>query len=449
MIDLKNAFAKPSLEEWMDQLKKDLKGDDFSKLVREDELEEIKYTTFSHAENSAFSEQVPGNYPYRRGYQTISNDWKNAHSIRVTNEEKANEKALDILMKGCDSLLFDIQALESVNYAQLLHGIQFEFIQTTIMLNHVNHYHDLKKYFNNVIPSSVFCAVDLLTTHDQTIFDAMVSDLKIEQRPFFHINGFKIQQCGATTWQEIAFCLSSGNEYLVKLMNEGLSIDEAAACIHFSMGIGSNYFYEISKIRAFRQNWAAVIKAYEPTHACTYNCSITAHIGFMNKSLQDPYTNLLRQTTETMAAAIGGVNSMVVHPYDSHSVNGTSILAERMALNISLILKEESYFDKVIDPLGGSYSIETLSKQIAEKSWELFQQLDEFGGMFNADARTYFRKQITQKANIRKEYIQTGKKTLIGVNKFHNPQTENNQFLPSEQYLDMNPIIFERDLFES
>jgi methylmalonyl-CoA mutase N-terminal domain/subunit len=99
--------------------------------------------------------------------------------------------------------------------------------------------------------------------------------------------------------------------------------------------------------------------------------------------------------------------------------------------------------------LGGSYSIETLSKQIAEKSWELFQQLDEFGGMFNADARAYFRKQITQKANIRKAHIQTGKKTLIGVNKFHNPQTENNQFLPSEQYLDMNPIIFERDLFES
>ncbi|TXI83616.1 MAG: hypothetical protein E6Q38_03185 [Crocinitomicaceae bacterium] len=448
MIGLKNEFKSSSLEDWIVQLTKDLKGEDFSLLLRKDEIEEIEYSTFQHQESAEISSQVPGHFPFTRGLNTSSNDWSNGFSIDVQDEKVANKKALEVLMKGCDLLLFDLSSSSNTNFKTLFEGIQFDYIKTQIALANSEQFLDLKAYFQEEIPSTISFNQDSNSIKSNTaLSEALISELKQQQRFAIQINGFAIQQAGATTWQEIAYCLSEGHSSIVFLMENGLTIDEAAACVHFTVGIGSNYFFEIAKLRALKQNWASVIKAYAPAHNCSFNCVITAQIGFMNKSFKDPYTNLLRQTTETMSAASGGAHAIVVHPYDACTSNGSSNLSERMALNMSLILKEESYFNQVIDPLGGSYAIEDLTTKIARKSWELFQQLEQNGGFEKEEIKQRFIDQIHLKAKLRMEELQTIRKIVIGVNKFPNPQeVKTNTFIAKTSAFGLNSINFETEL---
>jgi methylmalonyl-CoA mutase len=257
------------------------------------------------------------------------------------------------------------------------------------------------------------------------------------------INGFKLQQTGATTWQENAFCLNAGHEYILELMNDGFTIDEAAACVSFHIGIGSNYFYEIAKIRAFKQLWSKIIAAYHPEHACSHNCSITAVLGHLNKSLQDPHTNLLRQTTEAMSALSGGVDQIVILPYDFYSTTSASELSERMAVNIPLILKEESYFDIVIDPVGGSYSLEQLTEKIGRKTWSEFQRIEQDGGLLDESARDQFSTRVNTKRTARIEHFKNDKQLLIGINKYLNPEKIEQSWQTLPSYLGNEGLNFE------
>ncbi len=447
MIGLKSTFPSNSLEDWIVQLKKDLKGDDFSKLLRQDEIEEIEFPTFHHADSGAIVNQVPGKYPFTRGIKSSNNNgWNNGHLIHVTEEKIANHKALELLMKGCDLLIFDLSNSLSYDWSKLFEEIYFEHITVQIKLSKSEHFDSLKSYFQNEIPKTIQFNCDFLNQENAELFEQLAKYSFTRQFPFCLVDGFSVQQTGATTWQEIAFCLSSGNTYLNRLIHAGFTIDQAAACIHFSIGIGSNYFMEIAKIRALKQVWAAVIKEYKPVHNCTFNCVINANIGWTNKSLLDPHTNLLRQTTEVMSAISGGIDTIIVHPYDSLSANGTSVLAERMALNIPLILKEESYFDGVIDPLGGSYVVEELTQKIAKKAWHFFQSLEEQGGIFNQEAQNILATSVHSKAELKIAEIRDGKKTLIGINKYPNNSPESNYFLKQKTYLGMQQLIFERAL---
>lgn len=446
MIGLKSIFEPSSLEEWVVQLKKDLKGADFAALFRKDEVEQMTYPTFFHAESNKIIPQSPGEFPFTRGNKTSKNDWYNGHLIIVKDEKEANQKTLEILMKGCDLIIFDIRKNTSYDWTLLFNDILLDYIKVQFILDKEEQFVSLHNHFGKKFPASISFNIDFLTIENNDLFEAVVKYASKEQISFCLVNGFEIQQCGATTWQEIAFCISTGHEYLLKLMQAGFSIDEALACIHFSIGIGSNYFIEIAKIRALRQVWAAVIREYNPAHSSSYYCSINAHIGFINKSLIDPYTNLLRQTTEAMSAISGGIDSLVIHPYDSISENGTSTLSERMALNISLILKEESYFDGAVDPLGGSYAIEELTQKIAKHSWEYFQELDDKGGMYNEEAIEFLKNAVKEKAALRIQEVIFKDKTLIGINKYMNSKPENNHFIQTDEYFGMQKLIFEREL---
>ena len=137
-------------------------------------------------------------------------------------------------------------------------------------------------------------------------------------------------------------------------MKQGLSIDQAAACVHFYFGISNNYFVESTKFKVFKALWTQIVSAYKPKNYCSNNVMITAVTGFVNKSLKDPYTNLLRQTTEAMSAINGGIDHLIILPYDLNSTNGSTDLSERMALNLSLI-KRRKLLDSVISPTNGAY----------------------------------------------------------------------------------------------
>jgi methylmalonyl-CoA mutase len=137
---------------------------------------------------------------------------------------------------------------------------------------------------------------------------------------------------------------------------------------------------------------------------------------------------------------------LVVHPYDAKSADGISALSSRMALNISLILKDESYFDKVIDPIGGSYSIEKLTEIISENTWKMFQEIDSKGGVLSKEAVDFIQSSVAIKSEIRKEKVKAGKQVLIGINKYPNPLVENNTWLAEETYFGMKKVVFERDI---
>ena len=443
MIGLKDTFPISSFEDWLTLLKKDLKSEDLHELHFHDEIEELDYAAYNHRDNSTVNPTVPGNFPYSRGLKLTDNSWKNAHRIIVDDEKAANEKALDVLMKGADALIFELQ--DNYDLDKLLNGIGLEYIHTTFVVGNVRQIQHVLNGPAKKAPHNVSISADPLEI--KGLFDGeIIEQLRTHQLPVFVANGYRIQQCGANIAQEIAFVLSVANESLYQLIRYGLTPDQAAACIHFHIGIGSNYFMEIAKVRALRSLWATIIKEYEPEHNCSYNTRITASIGTMNKSAKDPHTNLLRQTTEAMAAVLGGVEQLNVEAHDSATVNGSSSLAERMALNIPLILKEESFMDKVIDPAGGSYSVEELTAKVTEAAWTAFIEMDAQGGVMNDQVRSSFLEKVRATGQKRLAAVREGKRVVIGVNKFPNPNPESNSFKPETNYLGIPEIIFERDI---
>ena len=447
MNKLFSDFPKVSKMEWEEKLTKELKGADFnSSLRRNDEIEELEYASYAHTSDQTLKVEIPGETPFSRGNKSVNNDWDIASLVVVEDENEANKKALDLLMSGTTALVFQFKK-ENTNLSTLFDQIGFEFIQTQFTVTSFQQFEELTSYFKGSENCDILYRIDFhLDNEFSTEFSKFASLSKGLNVRFCFVDGFSIQQMGATIFQELAIALANGNEYLIRLINEGYSADEAASSIHFSTGVGSNYFYEIAKVRAFRKLWNSIVEAYKPTNHSVSKAIITAEIGFINKSLKDPYTNLLRQTSEAMSVISAGVESVLVHPYDAKSVNGISELSARMATNISLILKDESYFDKVIDPIGGSYSIEQLTEQIAQKAWVKFQLIDSEGGILNEKVRQTIVNEISEKAQLKLEKIKSGKQMLIGVNKYPNPQTETNDWLPEENFFGLKKLIFERDI---
>lgn len=445
MTNLFKEFNPSTKAEWEARLLADLKGKDLSTLQVNDPIEEISFRNFYHPEDQEAGVPLPGNFPFTRGMNENDNGWKNGARIDIGSEETANRKALMALNSGADLLVF-VPAKEEINWQLVLADIQLEFIDSHFVLSTFEEYRTLRTHLA-LLPDSVQFHCDIFTGRwSGDDFNALADDFKDAQRPFLSVNGTGIQQAGATTWQEIAFSLATGHEYLLRLMNYGFTIDEAAACISFHTGTGARYIYESAKLRALKQGWAHIVSAYNPQHACSHNCRIHAHITHLNKSLADPYTNLLRQTTEALSAANGGAESIVVLPYDYYSVQGSSELAERMALNISSILKEESFEDKVLDPLGGSYSLEHITTLIGHKAWDLFRELESGGGIGNTASLNAFKNAVQEKRSLRIERLKTGADILIGINKYPDPKPHQANWKAVPSYLDLPALILENEL---
>jgi methylmalonyl-CoA mutase len=446
MIGLKEIFPANTLEQWLDRLKKDLKSEDLHELNRIDSIEEIEVNSYGHKDLVDILPLSPGQFPYTRGLTIQSNSWKNAFYILVKDCKESNEKALEVLMKGVDALVFELTET-SQDLDLLIKSIELPYIHMTFIPRNLEQLRWILNGPGKTSKSTISISIDLVEKEIfRNEFRTIAEQIKEHQLPIFLADGFKIQQCGASISQELAYLMACGNDYLQRLLNHGLTIDEAAACIHFRVGIGSGYFEEIAKIRALRLLWSNVVKQYDPIHSCSYNCRITAQTGSMNKSAKDPNTNLLRQTTEAMSATVGGIDQLVVLPFDFDTTKGSSTLSERMAINLSLILREESYLHAVIDPAGGSYTIEDLTDKLAEKAWLLFQDMDSEGGIIAPVCREKFIRQVKEKAVERMELVKNKTKTLIGVNKFPNPADEENSFENYGSYLGLTMINFERDI---
>ena len=174
------------------------------------------------------------------------------------------------------------------------------------------------------------------------------------------VNSLQLNNAGAYIYQELGYALAWGNEYLNRLTEAGVPVDLAAKKIKFNFGISSNYFMEIAKFRAARMLWANIVKAYNPQCECACKMIAHAETSSFNLTLFDAHVNLLRTQTEAMSAAIAGVNSITVTPFDK-AYETPNDFSERIARNQQLLLKEESHLNRIVDPAGGSYYIENLT----------------------------------------------------------------------------------------
>jgi methylmalonyl-CoA mutase len=231
------------------------------------------------------------------------------------------------------------------------------------------------------------------------------------------ISGYHMQEAGATQVQELAFTLADGLEYARAAMASGLKIDDFAPRLSFFFAIGMNFFMEIAKLRAARMLWARMISEFEPENKSSLMLRTHCQTSGVSLTEQDPYNNVIRTAYEAMAAVLGGTQSLHTNALDEAIALPTDFSA-RIARNTQLILAEETGIPKVIDPLGGSYYVESLTNSIAEEAWKLIEEVEELGGMTKAVESGMPKLRIEESAARRQARVDRGEETIVGVNKY-------------------------------
>jgi len=437
-------FPPVTTKEWLDKITVDLKGADFNKKLvwRTNEGFDVKpFYRMEDTEHLPYLDTLPGEFPYIRGIKTENNDWLVRQNIEVSKYSEANRKALTILMKGIDSIGFIITDPESVNETNFnlllerifLGGIEINFSSNGKAKEIVE---QLIRYVekSNSVASKIRGAVEVdplgrlmlngtLCIPPEDGLDYLATVVKAaEPLPLFrviNINASNFNNAGGDIVQDLAFSLSMGSEYLAQLTQRGIDAGLAASKIKFTYGTGSNYFPEIAKLRAARLLWAVVTNGYLPEGAERIKMDIHCVTSRWNKTVYDPYVNLLRTQTEAMSAILGGTDSLTVEPFDIVFRNPDEF-SERIARNQQLILKEEAYFDKVADPAAGSYYIENLTNLIAGHAWKLFVEIEEKGGFLACLKSGFIQSELSASAEKRNRDLAMKKTVLLGTNQYAN-----------------------------
>jgi len=401
-------FPAVTTKEWMEKIHDDLKGADFDKRLvwkTSEGFDVMPFYRMEDIENLRYINTLPGEFPYIRGTKTKDNNWKVRQNIKVTDYFEANRKALTVLTKGADSLGFIIIDPDSVNrknFEILLNKIHIEDIEINFHCN--GKAKEILDLITEIIkereldPLKIRGAIEAdpigrlmvngeLCVPVESGFDYLATlTASASSLPNFrtiHLNASHFNNSGTGIVKELAFGISMGLEYVTQLTNRGLRAEDAASKIRFSFGIGSDYFPEMAKLRAARLLWSVVMKGFQVEHNDRVKMDIHCVTSRSNKTKNDPYVNMIRTQTEAMSAILGGADSLTVEPFNI-TFSQTDEFSERIARNQQLILKEESYFDKVVDPAAGSYYIENLTSLIADSSWKLFIDIEEQGGFLTS-----------------------------------------------------------------
>ena len=436
-------FPPVPTEKWEEVITADLKGADYERKLVWKTGEGFNVRPYYRAENLEgikFLGSQAGEFPYVRGTRA-HNRWRVHQTVSVVCPKEANAEALKILNAGVDSLGFCIasEAFTAADLDTLLGEICIPAVQLTFCGQKTADVAELvlaKIEKEGIAKEDVriaFC-IDPLVKGLSTKGDfcspngekcfARIAELIRKTKEYKHIrvvtvSGQIFGNSGSTIVEELAFVLSAGHDYLVRLMDAGLTIEEAARKLRFSFSVSSNYFMEIAKFRAARMLWANIVKGYNPEKNCACKMQIHAETSKWNQTVYDPYVNMLRGTTEAMSAAIGGVYSLEVTPFDASFENPTEF-SKRIARNVELLLKNESHFDQVVDPAGGSYYVENLTQSIAAEAWKLFLEIEEKGGYTEAYKAGLIVERIKASAAAKDKNIATRRQTLLGANQYPN-----------------------------
>jgi methylmalonyl-CoA mutase len=231
------------------------------------------------------------------------------------------------------------------------------------------------------------------------------------------ISGYHMQEAGANLVQELAYTLADGREYVRAAIARGMDVDQFAGRLSFFFAIGMNFFMEVAKLRAARLLWSRIMAEFDPKDPKSSMLRTHCQTSGVSLQEQDPYNNVIRTAYEAMSAVLGGTQSLHTNALDEAIALPTEFSA-RIARNTQLILQEETGVTKVVDPLAGSYYVESLTHDLAEKAWELIQEVEEMGGMTKAVASGMPKLRIEETAAKRQAAIDRGTEVVVGVNKY-------------------------------
>jgi len=404
-------FDPISSKQWKQKIQFELDGADYNESLVWNSPEDIKVKPFYHRDD--FSKTTTA--------ATKATQFKICQNIFVFDVEKSVERALDSLQRGAESLRFTIDN-ESVNIDKLLEKLPLEntviyfdlkFLSADF-INKINTIVEQKKakVFYNLDPIGHLAKEgNWFSTKEKDNFETLRLLSKItRESSLISVNSALYQNAGANIVQQIAYSLAHANEYLNRIP----TIHQA---IVFEIAVGTNYFFEIAKLRALRLLFQLIAKEYYHDSDCHLLVTPTKR----NKTLYDYNINMLRTTTECMSAILGGADAIANLAYDSiyHKNNE---FGDRIARNQLLILKNESYFDKVNNPADGSYYIETLTQQLAEKALTLFKEIEANGGFLKQLNEGIIKRKIQESADKEQQLFDTNKEILIGTNKYSNPK---------------------------
>jgi methylmalonyl-CoA mutase len=379
MSNLHYPFEPVAHEDWVLQIHKELRGQT-EQIEFKDSIEELELN-ITEVPTHLLSISSPSE----------SNEVNSVHFERIADEKESNRRILLALMQGANALFIRIEK-EQVDWKLVFDQIELAYIRTEILVQGEAQISELTTQLTKE-----------QLTHIVLLADELIDQNRANCIPYF--NGFELQQIGANAQQELGTIATAYHHYL----SEGNRSE-----VVFSVGVGSQYFVQMAKIRALHyltQKIAALHGIAHPAYR------IQAHIGWMNKSLKDPYTNLLRQTSEAMSAYAGGVQGLVIHPWDEYAQEGKEDFTLRMSLNVYNLLNDEAHFDWVHDPMKGSRILEALTVQIVEKTWERIQSLSEVHGKEFLDTCL---SDIDQTRMKREDAWMSGKEKLIGVHSYLN-----------------------------
>jgi len=407
--DLFEEFEPISSKLWKQQIQFELKGADYNETLIWDSPEGIKVKPFYHSDE---------------GFGTLhrnTNDssFRICQNIFVHNLEKSISRAIESIECGAESIRFTIED-QNIDVSKLLNKLPLEKITVYFHLSFLSI--DFVKRIETVAKEKnalIYCNLDPIgqlakdgnwfsTTEKDNFETLKILSNSTNQSSILCINGSLYQNAGATMVQQIAYSLAHANEYFNRIPNINKPIV-------FEIAVGTNYFFEIAKLRTIRILFDLIAKEYNPYYSCHLLVSPTKR----NKTLYDYNVNLLRTTTECMSAILGGANTITNLTYDSlyHKDNE---FGDRIARNQLLILKHESYFDKVNNPADGSYYIENLTQQLAEKSLALFKDIEANGGFLKQLKEGIIKRKILESADKEQELFDSGKEILLGTNKYPN-----------------------------
>ncbi|WP_291106894.1 methylmalonyl-CoA mutase subunit beta [Flavobacterium sp. UBA6195] len=400
-------FEAVSSKQWKQQIQYELKGADYNETLVWESPEGIKVKPFYHNDETAVNLDAI----------TPSKPFAIVQNIFVHDVQKSNARALETLQRGAESVRFTLEN-DAVSIDELMQNLPLE---------NVNYYFNLpflSVEFSNKIndfttksKANIFIQNDPIgqLVKDGNWFENLEKDFEklntITSKtavPFLTISSGIYQNAGANILQQLAYTLAHANEYFnrISAINQPITIEVA---------VGTNYFFEIAKLRALRILFNTLASEYNQN----FDCHIIATPTKRNKTLYDYNVNMLRTTTECMSAILGGADAIANLAYDAiyHKDNE---FGDRISRNQLLVLKHESYFDKVNNPADGAYYIETLTEQLAEKALELFKDIEKNGGLISQLIDGTIQRKINESAQKEQELFDSGKEVLLGTNKYPN-----------------------------
>ena len=421
-------FDPISSKQWKQKIQFELKGEDYNDTLIWNSPENIKVKPFYNQED--LQENLPVN-PNANGFKICQN-------IFVFDLEKSIERALESIERGADSIIFTIEN-ETIDITRLLEKLPLEtceiyFNLNFISINYISKIETIAKSRN----AKIYCNLDPIgqLAKDGNWFKTLEKDnfetlnlisKQVSNSSIICINSSLYQNAGANMVQELAYSLAHANEYL----NRIITINQP---IVFKISVGTNYFFEIAKLRAYRILFNSIAKEYNPNLECHLVVTTTKR----NKTIYDYNVNMLRTTTECMSAIIGGADAIANLPYDAlyHKDNE---FGDRIARNQLLILKNESYFDKVNNPADGTYYIESLTHQLAEKALVLFKDIESNGGFLKQLNEGIIKRKIQESADKEQELFDSGNEVLLGTNKYPNKDDKMKHDLELFPFVKVNP----------